>query len=182
MADINSYYFDGSDAGATDPNGVWTNDANAFDNDPTPSTFANSNQAGSTSLNYLMAEGTNAPAGSDTITQVRARVYRSAGGPGAGNMNGAIYTDGLSELLGTPTADSFANPDWGAYVTLSTPSGGWTWAVLQALEIKIYITATGGSQLNAYKAEIEVTSQAPTMGYLKQNKLRPRIMSPGLAR
>ena len=108
---VAAYYFDGSDAAATDPNAVWTNDANAFDG--SISTFASTSAIGSTSTNYLMAEGTNAPASSDVINWVWARVY-AAGGEGTG-VYAAIYTDGLAQLLGTAQALGFLSGGfWGS--------------------------------------------------------------------
>lgn len=111
-----TYYFDASDAAVTDPNSVWTNDANAFDDDPALSTFATTTTAGDTSTNYLLAEGTNAPSRIGTIMAVKARIYID---------------------------DTVTNsPGWGTYTTLSIPTGGWTWAKVEALEVKLYRTST----------------------------------------
>lgn len=154
-----TYYFDGSDAAATDPNNVWTNEANVFDNDATPSTFATTLTAGSTASNYVMAEGTSAPGSGGGITQVRARIFADNNGI-ADQFNAAIYTDGLGELLGTPINTS-TSAAWGSYTTLSTPTGGWSWAKLQALEVKAYYSFSDTpSTSNLYKIELEVTSSA----------------------
>lgn len=110
-----TYYFDGSDAVATDPNAVWTNETNADDGDT--GTFADTTTAGSTSSNYLMIEGTNAPASGDPIATVRAR----------------LYWDSNSDA-----------PQWSTYSTLTTATGGWTWDKVQALEVKIYAYTLGG--------------------------------------
>lgn len=153
-----TYYFDASDATATDPQSVWTNDANAFDNDVTPSTFAQNNLAGSVSSNYLMAEGTNAPTSGGTISQVRARVFGVLPtGAGALDFNAAIYTNSLGELLGTATRVAGGSADWSSYVTLSTPTGGWTWQKVNDLETKIYKTSGGNDQNDIYKVEVSVT-------------------------
>lgn len=165
-----TYYFDGSDAAATDPNAVWTNEANIFDNDATPSTQANTITVGSESSNYAMAEGTNAPASGGTIIQVEARVnlkFETAGG-GAVTSVTKIYTDALAETLGTITdATSSGTQHWTSYVTLSTPSGGWTWAKIQALETKTYLTVRTGGQNDVYKIEIQVTyGTAPLLSKL----------------
>lgn len=144
----NTYYFDASDAGATDPNSVWTNDANAFDGNT--ATSATVSVSGSTSSNYLKAEGTNAPSSGGNITQVRARVNDNSGSDIA---EATIYTDGLAESLGSP--QSPFGTGWGSYVVLSTPSGGWTWVKVAALEVKIYsISGAGG----VTRVEVEVTS------------------------
>lgn len=135
------FYIDGSDASATDPNNVWTNDANGFDGSLT--TEATCSTGGSTASNYLMAEGTNAPSSGDDITSVSARIY-SDGDTTTGTTSAAIYTDGLGELLGTATNTTSSN-SWGAYTLLSTPTGGWTWAKVQALETKVYISSFDAS-------------------------------------
>ena len=154
-----TYYFDASDAAATDPNGVWTNDANAFDG--STSTSASVDTTGSTSSNFLMAEGTNAPAtapgtGTDVLS-VRARVYAdTTSGDIDPDIRAAIYTDGLAELLGTPVKAGAVG--WGNYATLAIPTGGWTWAKVQSLETKIYrISGVVPGVSNVYRVEVEVT-------------------------
>lgn len=119
-----TYYFDGSDAGASDPNGVWTDDANAFDGNT--ATFATTgDNTGSVSTNYLFAAGTDAPSSIDEITLVRARVhYNDNGGAGV----------------------------WSSYRTIPAPTGGWTFSVLQSLEIKIYWLFDGGGGDEVYLA------------------------------
>jgi len=134
--DVNTYYFDESDEGVTDPNNVWTNDANAFDSDATPSTYASTSTVGSVSSNYLKAEGTSAPSSATTtITQVRARMYGRSGwgsyltltaptggwdwghvaaleikcystSSETGNVSATVYTDGLGESLGEISSNS----------------------------------------------------------------------------
>lgn len=126
---VATYYFDGSDVAASDPNAVWSNDSNAFDNDF--STISSTGTNGSSSSNYLMAEGTNAPASNETINFVRFRFY--SGNLGNGTVE--LYTDGLAETLANINHDSVR---WSAWKNLPTPSGGWTWTVLQALECKAW--------------------------------------------
>jgi hypothetical protein len=105
-----TYYFDGSDAAATDPDVVWTNETNA--DDGSTATDATSITAGTATTNEIKIEGTNAPASGGNISLVKARIY---GGH-----------SGLQE--------------WGAWQNLSIPSGGWTWAKIQALEVGIFGT------------------------------------------
>lgn len=146
-----TYYFDASDAAATDPNAAWTNDANVFDAEgSTPSTFARVNAAGTASSNYLMAEGTNAPSSGRVISNVRVRMYVVVFI--YSTLSAAVYTDGLGTLLGTTTKAGGAG--WTNYATLSTPEGGWTWPVVQALEVKLFQSSTGDT--DAYIVEIEV--------------------------
>ena len=106
---VATYYFDGSDAAATDPSAVWTDETNADDGSTV--TYASVASSGSVSVNFILIEGTDSPASGDGIIRVRARVY------GGSNLDGGNY---------------------GSYYTLTTPTGGWTWAVLQALEVKIF--------------------------------------------
>lgn len=151
-----TYYIDGSDASATDPDSVWTNDANAFDSDDptTPTTFASTSTTGSTASNYLMAEGTDAPSTGGPITQVRARMYSSV--IASNSTTGHIFTDGLVEDLGN-FVYSGSGAGWTSYTTLSTPTGGWTWTKVQSLEFKGY-RSLGSSSTLIYRVDIEVTS------------------------
>lgn len=152
-----TYYFNGSDAAASDPNSAWTNDANAFDG--STSTFAETSTNGSVSSNFLKAEGTNAPTTGGAIVKVRARVYvGSLAGGGTGTVHAAIYTDALAELLGTPNRASATTGAWGNYVTLATPTGGWTWQKVNDLETKIYVVGEIAASNYAFRVEIEVTS------------------------
>jgi len=153
---VNTYYFNGSDAAATDPDAVWTNDANAFDGLTT--TSASVATTGSTASNFLLAEGTNAPTTGSTITQVRARIYATTTSDDLNpNMEAAIYTNALGELLGSPQKSGLEG--WGSWATLSTPSGDWTWQKINDLEVKVY--RVGGIlplTSNAFRVEVEVTA------------------------
>lgn len=159
-----TYYFDASDAGPTDPDTQWSGDASAFDG--STSTSATTGTQGSTSSNYLMGEGTTAPSSAtDTIYRVWARIYQTAGL--SIPVAAAIYTDGLGELLGTPTAA--VSGAWGSYTELSAPTGGWTWQKLSDLEVKIYKNVGGGSTANAAKVEILVRNPAtPNIPFSKE--------------
>lgn len=101
-----TYYFDASDAGPTDSGGVWTNDANAFDQDGAiPSTFAYT----LTDDSPLEGTGTTAPTTGDPIIFVEARVY------GGGSQG---------------------KPSWTNWFKLLLPSGGWTWQRVNDLEVE----------------------------------------------
>jgi hypothetical protein len=107
-----TYYFDGSDAVATDDQAVWTDETNA--DDGATGTKATTSSIGSSTNNDIFIEGTNAPASGNSVFKVDARVH---GG----------------------TAASQA---WGNWFTLDIPSGGWTFAKIQALEVAIWTNAT----------------------------------------
>src|SRR3990167_247638 len=148
-----TYYFNTSDVAVSDPNNVWTDDANGFDG--STSTFARTSTIGSTSSNYIMGEGTDAPTSGGTITQVRARANVWGTGIVPGKCNCVFYTNGLAESLGSISL--VVEPQgWTSYIVLTAPSGGWTWQKINDLEIKAYLSE--GSQMNLYRAEIEVES------------------------
>ena len=151
-------YFDCSDSGPTDPNGVWTNDSNAFNGSTSNNATVSYADNGSTSSNYLFGAGTNATDLGGIITLVRARVY-AAGEDLGGIVNATIFTDGLAENLGTCTRSGTTTPSYGSYTTLSTPSGDWSWTKVQALEVKIFGTSMTNinDSLYAYVVELEVT-------------------------
>lgn len=142
------YTFDASDAAVSDPNNVWTDDAYAADG--RNSWEATTASTGSTSSNFLHIQGTTAPSSGYTISQVRVKMYGSSGDY---DVSATVYTDGLAESLGTGTMSAGAS----SFTALSTPSGGWTWAKLQALEVKVYATNTTASGRVA-KVELEVTT------------------------
>lgn len=158
-AGTNTYWFDASAGTTTDPNNVWTDDAYVTDN--TQSTYAYTTTTGSTSTNFLYGKGTNAPSMGGTITNVTVRAWGWApDGPSAHAF--VVYTSGLVEALGT-NSNAFpgGSPGYNTAVTLSTPTGGWTWKKLRNLEFKAY----GGSNFaltNFSRIEITVTSGAPT--------------------
>lgn len=152
---ISSYYFDVSDAGPTDSGSAWTNDANAFDG--STATSATSSVSSSTSSNFLFGEGTNAPTSGNTISQVRARIYGHNAVTTFFTVRASIYTNGLAELLGTANGPGETS-DWGSYVTLSTPSGGWTWQKVNDLEVKIWGDGDLGIGIEARMVEVEVST------------------------
>jgi hypothetical protein len=94
-----------------DPNGVWTDDANAFDGSTATAATIPYNTEGSTTSNYLYGKGTTAPSTGASITQVRARLDDGTG--------------------------------YGSYVTLSAPTGGWTWTKVQDLSVYTYLRNAG---------------------------------------
>jgi hypothetical protein len=171
---VDTYYFDASIAGPTDPNSKWTDDANAFDGEIGILDSAFTQTAGSTSSNFLRGDGTTAPTSGDEITQVRARLNGGSNIVGPDHVaRSAIYTESLGELLGTP---NIANPQgWSDYVVLSTPSGGWTWDKLNKLVVKCYGTnAEGVPTWRVRRVEIEVT-------YLETQEASPDAIPSTLA-
>ena len=153
---VDSYYFDASDAGPTDEGTVWTGDANAFDGDT--ATSATTSTVGSASTNRLLAEGTNAPATGGTILDVERRVFGSSS-DGTGDMWVRVYTDGEGELLWNTSLLNLSSAGaWNPWASLTVPSGGWTWAKIQALET--YCWMGGGTDIAVHAIEIRVTHTA----------------------
>lgn len=146
---VSTYYFDASATGITNDAGAWTTTSNAFDGN----TGTSAGRTGTASLgaNYLEGGGTTAPSSGNTITQVRARFY---GTDSDTAVRANIFTAARAESLGVAVG---ASP--GSYIVLSTPSGGWSWPVLQALDV-VFTRATGLSSATAARVEIEVTSGA----------------------
>ena len=161
----NHYFFDASDAGPTDNDSVWTNDANLFDGDF--STFARCSTIGTEITNELRGEGTNAPASGGTISAVRFRISGNADGSSE-RINVTVFTDGEAEDFGArfhqPSVDVIFHGQW---ENLGTPSGGWTWAVVQALEISVWQLNSGA--IDAYVIELFVEHDEGTEKLFNQN-------------
>jgi hypothetical protein len=145
-----TYY--SSDVSPTDPQSVWTNDANAFDG--STATSASTSTAGSTSTNYLQAAGTNAPGAGSAIQAVYVRIYGSVAS--GDTLYATVATDGWADELGTASLTS-TSASWGSFTTaaLTTPPGGWDWTKVQALDTRVYKTGTAGTA-NAYRVDIAV--------------------------
>lgn len=162
-----SYYFDASIAGPTDIGGVWTSDANAFDNDATPSTFATTTTTVNT--NDLNATGTTAPTGNtQEIISVEARLYASHSA--SGTVIGTVKYSGVS--LGGPLIAS-ATPNWSGYTILTVPSGGWTWTKVTNLLISFNNPFGTAGTINVYKAEVRVTYRDSALDI---TKLEPQYL------
>jgi hypothetical protein len=168
------YYFDGSDAAVSDPNAVWFNETNITDTSIT--TYSDTSATGSTGGNYVMAEGTNAPGSGETIANVYCRQLNQWGASNAANRGDlVVYTDALGEALATiAQSTTTTTATWGSWTLLTTPSGGWTWAKVQALEFKAYRLAGGAGtfgigQIQVYVATAEI---APDAG-LVEARTRP---------
>ena len=148
-----TFYFDGSDAGATDPNAAWTNDANAFDGSFT--TNATTTSDGATLI--LKAEGTNAPGTGLNIASVRVRIWGFRSGS-ATSVTTNIYTDSLAETLASfsGTLSTTTGGDWSAYTTLNAPVAGWSWPTVQALEVTLAPANTLVRTIEVYRIEAQV--------------------------
>jgi hypothetical protein len=168
------YYFDGSDAAVSDPNTVWTTETN-ITADQSLTTFGTSTTNGSTASNFALAEGTNAPGSGATIANVYVRMHHKWGvsnGANAGELK--VYSDALGELLATvaqSTTDTTAV--WTSWSALTVPTGGWTWAKVQALEFKAYRTAGATTfQISQIQVYVATAESAPDAGMV-ESRTRP---------
>lgn len=145
---VDTYYFDASDDAMTDADDAWLNEG--YITNGTYTDYATGKSAGTKAANYCTAGGTGA-SGLDVVNWVRARL-KAWPDPGK-SVSVTIYNDGQTEDLGTMTR-STAGEGFSDWVTLTAPTGGWSWAVAAALEFRGYESA-GGNYF--YYVEIEVT-------------------------
>lgn len=164
---VATYYFDGH-IGISDPDGVWSSDALAFDGviDTGSNRAAYSSGVGGSTktTRYLQGIGTTASATDiGRISQVRLRI---AGGQTSQTfgISATVYTGDASEELGTATAVNGVPAVFGSYVVLTPPTGGWSWSVLNGLLVRFYCDNNfmGTYVGNASIAEIEVTYNQET--------------------
>jgi len=107
-----------------------------------------------------MAGGTNAPSSGGTIQTVYARFYANTSGSTAeGRVS--VSTDGWAEVLGTASLSVTTTDAWSSWATLTTPSGGWTWAKVQALEFRVW-RDSGSGTLRIYMIQISVITDEST--------------------
>ena len=168
---VNTYYFDGSIA-TLDPDEAWRNEENAVDGSTTTVSIADgmTNTGGSNTVNELNLRGTNI----DVIpSSVRLRAY-AAGGVTESFVNNLltieVWTQGgvaSGESLGSVSRNSNVGA-WTGYISLSTPTGGWTLAKAQNLEAICWTDSDNSvGQAVVYKVELEVT-ELPTVSTTPQ--------------
>lgn len=150
-------YFDASDDAVSDPNNVWTGDTSIADNSIT--TFAQCSTVGSSSSSYIGSGGTNAPSSGGAVTGVSVRIRAATSVSRIAGL--AIYTDGGLETLLDTTYSLSTSAQYTAWTPLPTPpSGGWTWAKVQALEFKTWVTSGGSGTMNIYGVQVAVSSDS----------------------
>ena len=145
------YYFDASDSGPTEPDGQWSNDSLGFDG--ATNTYADTTTVGTSSSNNLSAVGTNAPASGGTIESVEFRILSYV-------QDSSAYLDfevkHSTETLGTGSHNYASTETWSPHITLTAPTGGWTWAKVQALELNVWKDSGGVNGARLYRAEVWV--------------------------
>lgn len=155
---VATYYFDASIAGPTDPNAVWTNEADIFDASDATSGFTSTD--GSKTTNYIEGKGTNAT-GSDYVMQVRGRVRHFTGGSAGYSAYVTLTAPGgswdwtkVGDLEVRLWAISLGSNSCTAEIYASGDSGGTALATIPT-------TSNGAGSYAVYKVEIEVTSGDP---------------------
>lgn len=116
-------------------------------------------------MSYLQGTGTNAQSSSESISSVRARIYGSTDRASfSGILQAEVYYDSVKLAdLSVGTSLDF-NEQWSPYVTLTVPTGGWTWAKVQALEVRYLDASSAFETIHAYRAEVEVTIASGNTG------------------
>lgn len=142
-----------NDATPADPSDDWQDDASAFDGDINTSAYADM-FAGNT--DYLTGDGTTAPSSSsNSIGTVRVRFSRMFGSSSR-HMDAKVL-DGAETLLSEDVPWTAAPAAWSDWYTLSTPTGGWTWAKLNGLTAKVKKDATSTVTLRVYAIQLHVS-------------------------
>jgi len=152
-----TYYFDASDAGPTDSDNKWDNEANAFNGEDTD--YAECTATPMDHTYTLGAFGTNAPASGDDIMQVAVRFKGYTDEESINNLKLVVLSS--SVFLGSSELVNEESVEWSPTETLSVPAGGWTWAKIQALEASLYVSATDYTNVEqrVYRGEIIVYSR-----------------------
>lgn len=157
-----SSFFDASDAGPNDPGSVWTNDGNVFDGSIISQSSCDTN--GSSASNYLEGEGTNSPASGLTISSISVQVIGRRALAATATLGMRITTDGAGETLLDITQAMLGTDLRGYSFDLSTPSGGWTYAKLQALEVRFWREiGSGNLSLTSLSIIVNVAASTPLL-------------------
>jgi hypothetical protein len=154
-----TYYFDAFTT--IIDNDAWNDDTDAFDG----GTFAFASEpTGAGQANSLEGHGTTAPGSGTAFSRVKARIWYKTSA--TSNLILRIYDDGQGETLLDETLGTkfLSNGGWSPYFTVTEPSGGWTYAELQALECEFWV---GGGTITAdnrvYKIEFDVTEEIQSL-------------------
>jgi len=155
--DRSIYYVDASDDAAAGTN--WANPAYCVDGGQ-----QSGGQISTPNVNTLFAGGTTAPTSGGSIDSVNVRVayYLSA----FDSLDMEVFTNGKAESLWTKSLPPVASTNsLSAWEALSTPSGGWDWTKVAALEFEATPVYTSGSGIaRIYVVQIAVKgTTTPTL-------------------
>jgi hypothetical protein len=147
---IEVVYLDASVSGPTDPDSVWTNDANAFDG--STATSASTSTTGSATLNELKGQGHSAVnAAYNNVIASRVRVYADVGA--LGTAIARIYEADEATALHQIVVNT--GPGWTSYTALFEPQQpGWTQTDFDELFGLYYL---GSADCDIFRHEIEWT-------------------------
>jgi hypothetical protein len=154
-----TYYFDAITT--IIDNDAWNDDPDAFDG----GTFGFASEpTGAGQANSLEGHGTTSPGSGTAFSRVRARIFYKTSA--TGNLILRIYDDGQGETLLDVTLPTKAlvNGGWSPHFSLSTPSGGWTYAELQALECEFWVgSGTISADSRVYKIEFDILEEIQSL-------------------
>lgn len=164
-----TYFMDASVEGPTDAEGVWTDDANAFNGNINNYAFTATKGLAFDDENRIKGTGHSDSASTPSfpvINQVRFRIYGSVDATGSMTLFGGITVDGQA-LEGTSTIVS-DTPAWGEWVEVTpSPSLEWEWDWDKIYNSRISIFAAGSgtlTEMRVYAIELEVSySQGPIL-------------------
>jgi hypothetical protein len=164
------YYMNATVEGPVDDEGVWTDDALAFNGNILNYAFNATKGLAFDDENRIRGIGHSGPANKSNfpvINGVRFRIYGSITGTGDLTMFGGIVVDALA-LVGTSRITS-DTPDWGDWVEVTpSPSLDWEWDWDKVYNSKIKMFAAGSgtlTEVRVYAIELEVSySQGPIIG------------------
>ena len=132
-----TYYFDGSDVAATDASNAWNNETNSDDGDT--ATYA-----------QATAQGVEQTAPTPPTNSIK------IGGTNAPSTGSTI----TQVQLRLRSDDAY-----GSYITLNTPTGGWSWSVVQGLIVYI-----AGNMLGTVVAVCDTSSEERLCSFTLGNR------------
>ena len=157
-------YFDASDDGPTGTN--WTDLSEGFDGDTGSLTFVSDPD-----VNVAFGGGTTAGPAGGTITLVEFRPFTQKSV--YDTINFEIFTDGKAESLGVMVVGS-NELGFKQWQRLKEPAGGWSWPILQALELEVTPVWTSGDGFAGFHiVQLRVTTGGFLPRALVYDSIRP---------
>lgn len=167
-----TYYFDASVSGPTDNDAAWSSpETDAFDGSLVTDSACSGE--GTVDSKELRGTGSTAPASGGSISQVRVRLYAGVYIADNNTMFAEIL-DGVTSLGIAENHYDYQAKDWGDYVTLDAPDGGWTWAKLNTIECVLYGNSDGvGWHKVANRVDLEVTTSGSGVTVIGEANVDP---------
>lgn len=121
--------------------------------------YARTGTQGNGTSNYLGLTDTTAPTSSPVGVNVNAVAFSMFFRANAGNPSLSWEVRHSGELLASGTETGGGNTvhkQWSRRVTLSAPTGGWTWTKVSNLDIRVWKSDASGDQIRLYRGAIWV--------------------------